>query len=173
MSTVLAVLEFSIDQAGHKLRDPPASASQMLWLKKTCATTTWLRTSNLVVVVVLFFFCFFETGFLCIVSLSGIAFHFLGDALWFPVIWFSPEQDHLTPPLGLLLFFRLMLSTFTPFPSLHSLSLTLAKEKNSYQQPMLATVMQHQLQPPLCSEEDTTEVLALLATSSFIFSWVT
>jgi hypothetical protein len=41
-----------VDQAGLELRNPPASASQVLGLK-ACATTARL-------------FCFFETGFLCV-----------------------------------------------------------------------------------------------------------
>jgi hypothetical protein len=37
----LAVLELSVDQAGLELRNPPASASQVLGLK-ACTTTAWL-----------------------------------------------------------------------------------------------------------------------------------
>jgi hypothetical protein len=41
----MAVLEHTIDQAGLKLRNPPASASQVLRLK-ACATTAWLNDGS-------------------------------------------------------------------------------------------------------------------------------
>jgi hypothetical protein len=47
----------SVDQAGLKLRNPPASASQVLGLK-SCAITAWLC------------FVFFETGFLCVALIA-------------------------------------------------------------------------------------------------------
>ena len=55
----LAVLELTVDQAGLKLRNPPASASQVLGLK-ACTTTTRHFTLFIVCVWV------FETGFLCV-----------------------------------------------------------------------------------------------------------
>jgi hypothetical protein len=48
LCVALAVLELTLDQAGLKLRNSPASASQVLGLK-ACTTTTWLFA----------WFCFF------------------------------------------------------------------------------------------------------------------
>jgi hypothetical protein len=42
LCVALAVLDHSVDQAGLELRNPPASASQVLELK-ACATTAWQR----------------------------------------------------------------------------------------------------------------------------------
>jgi hypothetical protein len=54
----------SVDQAGLELRNPPASASQVLGLK---ACTTTARLCSLISFVLFFlFFVFFETGFLCV-----------------------------------------------------------------------------------------------------------
>jgi hypothetical protein len=44
LCVALAVLELTVDQAGLKLRNPPAFASQVLVLK-ACATTAWRHQS--------------------------------------------------------------------------------------------------------------------------------